>query len=82
MQEKEEENNITTKYGTEEEQDFVISVKGKVEEIILASTFYLQSKLDQEEEEKQIVTSMITAKYKRDDTVKATEATALAIHDT
>jgi hypothetical protein len=80
MQEKEDENNITTRYGTEEEQDFVISVKGKVEEIILASTFYLQSKLDQEEE-KQIVTSMITAKYKRDDTVKATEATVLAIHD-
>jgi len=78
--EKEDENNITTRYGTEEEQDFIISVKGKVEEIILASTFYLQSKLDQEEE-KQIVTSMITAKYKHDETVKATEAKDLAIHD-
>ena len=32
-------------------------------------------------EEKQIITSMISAKYKKNDTVKATEATALAIHD-
>jgi hypothetical protein len=45
-----------------------------------ASSFHLQRELDQEEE-KQIITSMISAKYKRDDTVKATEATAIAIYD-
>ena len=78
--EKEDENNITTRRGSEEERNFIILVKEKVEEIIITSTLNLQIELDREEE-KQIITSMISAKYKKNDTVKATEATALAIND-
>ena len=49
--------------------------------MITQTTFDLQVELDRQEE-KQTITSMITAKFKRNEILTATEATALAIHDT
>jgi hypothetical protein len=51
-----------------------------VEGLIIPTTFKLQLELDRQEETK-TVTSLIEAKFKRDETLTATEATALAIHD-
>ncbi len=78
--ENEDENNITKKLGTTEEKHFRDNVVKKLHDLVLPTTFHLQIKLDQEEE-KQITTSLISAEYKRAETIQATEATALATSD-
>jgi hypothetical protein len=76
----EDENNIMKKSGTEGEKPFRDNVVKKLHDLVLPTTFHLQLKLDQDEET-QITTSLISAEYKRAETMKATEATALAISD-
>ncbi len=78
--EDEAENDIFYKKGSKEEASFVCSVTEQVEGLIIPTTFKLQLELDKQEETKTI-TSLIEAKFKRDETLTATEATALAIHD-
>jgi len=78
--ENDDENNIIKRLGTEEEKHFRDKVVRKLLDLVIPTTFHLQLKLDQEEE-KQITTSLITALYKRTETMKATEATALAVGD-
>jgi hypothetical protein len=79
--ENEDENNIMKKSGTEGEKPFRDNVIKKLHDLVLPTTFHLQLKLDQEKEKK-ITTSLISAEYKLAETMKATEATALAISDT
>jgi hypothetical protein len=78
--ENEAENDFFYRKGSEEEAKFVCSVTEQVEGLIIPTTFKLQLELDRQEETK-TVTSLIEAKFKRDETLTATEATALAIHD-
>jgi hypothetical protein len=78
--ENDDENNIIKRLGTEEEKHFRDKVVKKLLELVIPTTFHLQLKLDQEEE-KQITTSLIMALYKQTETMKATEATALAVGD-
>jgi hypothetical protein len=66
--------------GSEEEKNFVCEVIDQVEGLIIPTTFKLQLKLDQQDET-QTLTTLIAAKFKRDETINATEATALAIHN-
>ena len=81
IDDEEDENNILTRRGSNEEQRFILAVSEQVEGLITQTTFDLQVELDRQEE-KQTITSMITAKFKRNEILTATEATALAIHDT
>jgi len=78
--EDEAENDIFYRKGSKVEASFVCSVTEQVEGLIIPTTFKLQLELDKQEETKTI-TSLIEAKFKRDETLTATEATALAIHD-
>ena len=72
---------ITVKEGTTEEQNFVSKIVTHLINIIPATTIRLQETLEEKAETK-LVTSLISAQYKRDATITATEATALAINDT
>jgi hypothetical protein len=76
----EAENDIFFRRGTEDEQKFICAVVEQVEGLIIPTTFKLQLELDKKEE-KQVITSMIAAKFKRSEILTATEATALAIHE-
>ena len=66
--------------GSEEEKNFVCEVVDQVEGLIIPTTFKLQLELDRQDET-QTLTTLIAAKFKRDETINATEATALAIHN-
>jgi hypothetical protein len=79
--ENEAEQDIFYRIGSEDEQKFVCAVVDQVEGLIIRTTFKLQLELDRKEET-QTITSIIAAKFKRDAILTATEATALAIHDT
>jgi hypothetical protein len=72
----EAENDIFFRRGTEDEQKFICAVVEQVEGLIIPTTFKLQLELDKKEE-KQVITSMIAAKFKRSEILTATEATAL-----
>ena len=66
--------------GSEEEKNFVCEVVDQVEGLIIPTTFKLQLELDQQDET-QTLTTLIAAKFKCNETINATEATALAIHN-
>jgi hypothetical protein len=75
-----ENKNIFFRKGSEEEEKFFCAVTEQVEGLIIPTTFKLQLELDKQDETK-TVSSLIEAKSKCDETLTATEATALAIHN-
>jgi hypothetical protein len=75
-----DDNDIFQLKGSEEEQKFIRAVVQQVEGLIIATTFKLQLELDQQDE-MQIIASMIAAKFKCNETLTVTEATALVIND-
>jgi len=77
---REDESNIMTRSGTEDERSLVDQLIPQLKNLVNLATIRLQQHIDQEEE-KQTVASLITAQYKKAEIMKATEATALAIHD-
>jgi hypothetical protein len=77
---REDESNIMTRSGTEDERNLVDQLIPQLKNLVNLATIRLQQHIDQEEE-KQTVDSLITAQYKKAEIMKATEATALAIHD-
>jgi hypothetical protein len=77
---REDESNIMTRSGTEDERNLVDQLIPQLKNLVNLATIRLQHHIDQEEE-KQTVASLITAQYKKAEIMKATEATALAIHD-
>jgi len=74
-------NDIFFRTGSDEERKFISAVAEQVEGLIIPSTFELQLELNKQEET-QNLTSMIAARFKNNEILTATEATALAIHDT
>jgi hypothetical protein len=80
MIEREDESNITRRNGTEDERNFVNQIILKLKHLMSLATLNLQLKIDHDEE-KQAIASLITAMYKKAETIKATEVTALALQD-
>jgi hypothetical protein len=74
-------NDIFFRTGSDEERKFISTIAEQVEGLIIPSTFELQLELNKQEET-QNLTSMITTRYKNNEILTATEATALAIYDT
>jgi hypothetical protein len=66
--------------GSEEEKKFICAVIDQVEGLIIPTTFKLQLELDRQDET-QTLTTLIAAKFKCNETINATEAIALAIHN-
>jgi hypothetical protein len=78
--EQEDESNLTKRLGTEEERNFIDQIIPKLRDLVAIATIKLQQNIDHDAEQ-QTVASLLTAKYKKAEITRATEATALAIND-